>query len=92
MKDRESSKRRHRRDRQSHHCVGARGQVDIPRAIDIKGKTILPGYVDIARTVTASEVHDHPQYLANLAFGVTTRAPKRKAPTSSHTRIRWHRG
>ncbi|MEX2285313.1 MAG: amidohydrolase family protein [Gemmatimonadota bacterium] len=59
-------------------AVGARGQVDIPRGartIDVKGKTILPGYVDVhAQMAAPSQVHRTiiPQYLANLAFGVTT--------------------
>ena len=59
-------------------AVGPRGSVAIPvgaREIDVAGKTILPGYVD---------VHDHMwvpwgvhrrqvwEYLANLAYGVTT--------------------
>ena len=64
-------------------AVGARGQVDIPRGartIDVQGKTILPGYVDVhAQMAAASQVHRTviPQYLANLAFGVTaTRDPE----------------
>ncbi len=59
-------------------AVGARGQVDAPadaRVIDVSGKTILPGYVDIhAHMRPAAEVH-RPQpwmYLVNLAYGVTT--------------------
>jgi imidazolonepropionase-like amidohydrolase/Tol biopolymer transport system component len=59
-------------------AVGARGQVDIPggaRSIDVSGKTILPGYVDVhAQLAAPSQIHRTivPQYLSNLAFGVTT--------------------
>jgi imidazolonepropionase-like amidohydrolase/Tol biopolymer transport system component len=67
-------------------AVGARGQVDIPRGarvIDVKGKTILPGFVDVHAQMSApSQVHRTiiPQYLANLAFGVTTtRDPEAQA-------------
>jgi imidazolonepropionase-like amidohydrolase/Tol biopolymer transport system component len=59
-------------------AVGPRGSVAIPRGartIDVSGKTILPGYVDVhAQMAAPSQVHRTvlPQYLANLAFGVTT--------------------
>jgi imidazolonepropionase-like amidohydrolase/Tol biopolymer transport system component len=59
-------------------AVGSRGSVTIPRGartIDVTGKTILPGYVDVhAQMAAPSQVHRTvvPQYLANLAFGVTT--------------------
>jgi imidazolonepropionase-like amidohydrolase/Tol biopolymer transport system component len=59
-------------------AVGARGSVTIPRGartIDMKGKTILPGYIDVHANLSApSQAHRTvvPQYLANLAFGVTT--------------------
>src|SRR5688572_11121921 len=66
--------------------VGARGQVDLPRGartIDVRGKTILPGYVDVhAQMAAPTQVHRTviPQYLANLAFGVTTtRDPESQA-------------
>ena len=45
-----TSPARHRRKRQRHHAVGAQGKVTIPagaKIIDVSGKTILPGYVDI---------------------------------------------
>ncbi len=59
-------------------AVGARGKVTIPsgaRIINVAGKTILPGYVDVhAQINTPSQIHRTmvPQYMANLAFGVTT--------------------
>ncbi|WP_417319619.1 amidohydrolase family protein [Erythrobacter aureus] len=59
--------------------IGASDSIDIPsgtRIIDLSGKTIIPGFID---------THDHPhgsnreyfsaqrsEYLANLAYGVTT--------------------
>ncbi|MEO5568559.1 MAG: amidohydrolase family protein [Gemmatimonadaceae bacterium] len=68
-------------------AVGPRGSVTIPagaRLIDVGGKTILPGYVDVHANIGApAQVHRTlvPQYLANLAFGVTTlRDPE--APTA----------
>ncbi|MES2522297.1 MAG: amidohydrolase family protein [Gemmatimonadota bacterium] len=64
-------------------AVGARGAVVVPKGatvIDVKGKTILPGYVDVHAQLSApGQVHRTliPQYLANLAFGVTsTRDPE----------------
>ncbi len=60
-------------------AVGARGQVQVPggaKVIDVQGKTIVPGFIDL---------HYHPQWLhveihqaqpwehlATLAYGVTT--------------------
>jgi imidazolonepropionase-like amidohydrolase len=58
--------------------VGARGAVTIPggaRTIDVSGKTIMPGLVDVHAQIAApSQLHRTivPQYLANLAYGVTT--------------------
>jgi Tol biopolymer transport system component len=58
--------------------VGPSGTVTIPagaRSIDATGKTIMPGYVDIhAHMWTSWGVHrTQPwEYLANLAYGVTT--------------------
>jgi imidazolonepropionase-like amidohydrolase/Tol biopolymer transport system component len=63
--------------------VGARGSVRVPpgaREIDVTGKTLLPGYVDIHAHMWAPwGVHRNQvwEYLANLAFGVTaTRDPQ----------------
>src|SRR5206468_1921589 len=59
-------------------AVGPRGRVTIPagaRTIDVNGKTIIPGYIDIhAHMWPAQDVHKSqiPQYYENLAWGVTT--------------------
>jgi Tol biopolymer transport system component len=59
-------------------AVGAQGKVTIPsgaKTIDVSGKTILPGYVDVhAHMWPAFGVHrSQPfEYLINLAYGVTT--------------------
>ncbi|HEY6331186.1 MAG TPA: amidohydrolase family protein, partial [Blastocatellia bacterium] len=59
-------------------AVGAKGKVPIPagtKVIDATGKTITPGFVDVhahmwpPRGVNQTQVW---QYLANLAYGVTT--------------------
>ena len=66
--------------------VGRRGSVPVPagaRVIDVSGKTILPGYVDIhAHTWVSWGVHRRQtsQFLAQLAYGVTT---QRDPQTSS---------
>jgi imidazolonepropionase-like amidohydrolase/Tol biopolymer transport system component len=59
-------------------AVGPRGSVAIPRgarSVDVSGKTIVPGYIDTHALIAApGQVHRTlvSQYLANLAFGVTT--------------------
>jgi Tol biopolymer transport system component len=59
-------------------AVGPQGKVTIPngaKIIDVSGKTILPGYVDVhAHMWPAFGVHrSQPfEYLVNLAYGVTT--------------------
>ena len=59
-------------------AVGGGGAVDIPadaERIDLKGKIILPGYVDThAHFRVLRRVHggSNPSFLANLAYGVTT--------------------
>ncbi|MEQ9397918.1 MAG: amidohydrolase family protein [Longimicrobiales bacterium] len=58
--------------------VGATGSVDVPAGaeiVDVAGKTIVPGYVDThAHMRPAFNAHraDAWEYLANLAYGVTT--------------------
>lgn len=67
-------------------AVGPRGSVDIPEGaevLDVSGKTILPGLVDIhAHTWVSWGVHRRQvsQFLAQLAYGVTT---QRDPQTSS---------
>lgn len=68
-------------------ALGARGSVTIPsgaREIDVAGKTIIPGYVDIHAHMWAPwSVHRKQvwEYLANLAYGVTaTRDPQTMTP------------
>ena len=59
-------------------AVGARGSVSIPsgaRVIEVAGKTIMPGWVDIhAHMWPGFGIHPvQPwEYYANLAYGVTT--------------------
>ena len=64
-------------------AVGPRGSVEIPdgaQAIDISGRTVVPGYVDTHAHLRArDELHrtDVWPYLANLAYGgTTTRDPQ----------------
>jgi len=59
-------------------AVGPQGKVSIPsgaKTIDVSGKTIIPGYVDVhAHIWPAFNIHrSQPfEYLVNLAYGVTT--------------------
>ena len=68
-------------------AVGASGSVSIPagaREIDMNGKTILPGYVDIhAHNWFGWGVHRDQvtQLLANLAYGVTTQRDPQTSAT-----------
>jgi len=59
-------------------ALGRRGEVDVPadaQIIDVAGKTIVPGFVDThSHMWPAWGIHKTQdwQYLANLAYGVTT--------------------
>ncbi|MCI0490164.1 MAG: amidohydrolase family protein [Blastocatellia bacterium] len=59
-------------------ALGSKGRVQIPagaKVIDVTGKTIMPGFVDVhAHMWPPRGVHQTQvwQYLANLAYGVTT--------------------
>ena len=68
-------------------AVGRRGQVPIPpgtRTIDVAGKTIMPGLIDVhAHIWPAWNIHKTQvwEYLANLAYGVTTTRDPQTATT-----------
>jgi Tol biopolymer transport system component len=68
-------------------AVGARGSVTIPdgaREIDVSGKTIMPGWVDVhAHIWPAWGIHRTQvwEYAANLAYGVTTTRDPQTATT-----------
>lgn len=68
-------------------AVGARGSVAVPegaRIIDAGGKTIIPGFVDVHAHIWPSwGIHKTQvwEYLANLAYGVTTTRDPQTATT-----------
>lgn len=69
-------------------AVGPRGQVQIPggaRIIDVTGKTVLPGFVDIHYHSQWLIPEIHPaqawQYLTTMAYGVTTTRDPQTATT-----------
>jgi hypothetical protein len=68
-------------------AVGRRGSVTIPsgaRSIDVTGKTIMPGLIDVhAHIWPAWNIHKTQvwEYLANLAYGVTTTRDPQTATT-----------
>lgn len=59
-------------------AVGAKGRVPVPagaKVIDVAGKTIVPGFVDVHAHMWPPRGVHQPQvwyYLSNLAYGVTT--------------------
>jgi Tol biopolymer transport system component len=67
--------------------VGRRGQIKVPsgaRTIDVTGKTIMPGLIDVhAHIWPAWGIHKTQvwEYLANLAYGVTTTRDPQTATT-----------
>jgi imidazolonepropionase-like amidohydrolase len=67
--------------------VGSSGQVKVPpgaKVIDVSGKTIMPGIVDVhAHIWPAWDIHKTQvwEYLANLAYGVTTTRDPQTATT-----------
>jgi Tol biopolymer transport system component len=67
--------------------AGRRGSVKIPagaKIIDVSGKTIMPGIVDVhAHIWPAWDIHKTQvwEYLANLAYGVTTTRDPQTATT-----------
>jgi Tol biopolymer transport system component len=67
--------------------VGRRGQITIPsgaRTIDVTGKTIMPGLIDVhAHIWPAWNIHKTQvwEYLANLAYGITTTRDPQTATT-----------
>ncbi len=70
-------------------AIGAKGKAPIPagaKTIDVTGKTIIPGLIDVhAHMWPPRDVHQSQvwQYLTNLAFGVTTT----RDPQSSTTDV-----
>jgi Tol biopolymer transport system component len=67
--------------------IGPSGQVKVPpgaKVIDVSGKTIMPGIVDVhAHIWPAWDIHKTQvwEYLANLAYGVTTTRDPQTATT-----------
>lgn len=68
-------------------AIGPKGRVQIPagaKVIDVTGKTIVPGFVDVhAHMWPPRDLHQPQvwQYLANLAYGVTTTRDPQSATT-----------
>ena len=69
-------------------AIGARGSIDVPgdaEIIDVTGKTIVPGFVDVHYHTQwlLTNVHSEQvwQYLPNLAWGVTTTQDVQTAQT-----------
>ncbi len=72
-------------------AIGPKGKVAIPagaKIVDVTGKTIMPGMVDAhAHMWPPRDVHQSQvwQYLANLAYGVTTTRDPQSSTTDVYT-------
>lgn len=72
-------------------AIGPKGKVTIPagaKVVDVTGKTIIPGFVDAhAHMWPPRDVHQSQvwQYLANLAYGVTTTRDPQSSTTDVYT-------
>ncbi len=68
-------------------AVGPKGKVTVPagaKTVDVTSKTIIPGFVDVhAHMWPPRDLHQSQvwQYLANLAYGVTTTRDPQSATT-----------
>jgi len=72
-------------------AIGPKGKVAIPagaNVVDVTGKTIIPGFIDAhAHMWPPRDVHQSQvwQYLANLAYGVTTTRDPQSSTTDVYT-------
>ena len=70
-------------------AVGKSGSLDVPRratVLDMNGKTVVPGFVDIHAHIGSffpMHAEQHAPYVANLAYGVTTVRDPQTATTDN---------